>query len=144
MTAKSLGKWVAVCAVLASTVWVPVGAQSGTQSLGSVRLTQAVSANGQSLAAGNYTLRLSNDPVTPVVGQSPDAEKWVEFVQGGQVKGKELATVVPGTEVKQIAEETPPAAGGSKVQMLKGADYVRIWFNRAGTHYLLHLNTAKK
>jgi hypothetical protein len=147
MTAKSLGTWAAVCAGAAWLAGSPVAAQTASQSLGSVRLSQAVTANGQSLPAGTYTLRLSADPVTPVVGQAPESSRWVEFVQGGQVRGKELATVVPSAEVKQIAKMAPPAAGTSKVQVLKGADYLRVWINRAGTHYLLHLAneaTAKK
>ena len=28
--------------------------------------------------------------------------------------------------------------------MLKGADYVRVWINRAGTHYLVHLAAVPK
>jgi hypothetical protein len=119
---------------------VAAEAQSTTQtSLGSIHIPQQVTANGQPLAAGTYTLRLSGDPVTPVVGQTPSQSHWVEFVQGGQVKGKEIATVATAAEVKQIAEMTPPAPGTSKVQTLKGADYVRVWINHGGTHYLLHL-----
>jgi hypothetical protein len=130
----------------------PAGAQTTVstptprsgQSLGSVRLTQAVKANGQDLAAGTYTLRLTSDAVQPVVGQSPDAAQWVEFVQGGQVKGREMATKVPSAEVAQIAEGTPPAAGGSKVQLLKGSEYLRVWLNRGETHYLVHLAANPK
>jgi hypothetical protein len=36
----------------------------------------------------------------------------------------------------------PPASGASKVQMLKGNDDLRIWINRGGTHYLMHLPAA--
>jgi hypothetical protein len=139
--------WAAMCAVLAA-VAVSVEAQS-QMSLGSVRIPTQVTANGQALAAGTYTLRVSADAVAPVVGQTPSASKWIEFVQGGQVKGKEIATVATADDVKQIAEMTPPAAGTAKVQTLKGADYVRVWINHGGTHYLLHLmnaapSTAKK
>jgi hypothetical protein len=28
------------------------------------------------------------------------------------------------------------------VQMLRGNDYLRVWFNRGGTHYLVHLTTG--
>jgi hypothetical protein len=107
-----------------------------------VRFPRAVVANGQPLAAGSYTVRLTGDPVTPVVGQK-DSERWVEFVQGGQVRGKELASVVAPADIKAVAEMTPPAAGTSKVQMLRGADYLRVWVNRGGTHYLVHLSLQK-
>ena len=111
-------------------------------SLGSVTLSKKVMANGQPLAAGTYTVRLSNDNVTSVVGQSPDAEKWVEFVQGGQVKGKELATVVTGPDAKTVLKGKAPAAGAAKVEELKGADYVRVWINKGGSTYLIHLTLA--
>jgi hypothetical protein len=114
-----------------------------TQSLGSVRLPKSVTANGQQLAAGTYSVRVSNDAVTPAVGQAPDSEKWVEFLQNGQVKGKELATVVSAADVKQVAKGKPPAPGTAKVEALKGEDYLRVWLNRAGTQYLIHFNVAK-
>ena len=141
MRAKSLRMWVGICAVVASVA--ALGAQTGGQTaLGTVRVPQQVTANGQPLAAGTYTLRLSADTVAPVVGQPAGESRWVEFLQGTQVKGKEIATVVPSAEVQQIAKMAPPAAGTAKVQVLKGADYLRIWINRAGTHYLVHLTAA--
>ncbi|MGH9330616.1 MAG: hypothetical protein ACRD09_09245, partial [Vicinamibacterales bacterium] len=71
--------------------------------------------------------------------QTEKLERWVEFQQGGQVKGREVVSIVPGAEIGQIADDTPPRPGGSKVQLLKGNDYVRVWINRGGTHYLIHL-----
>jgi hypothetical protein len=121
---------------------VPAGAQSGVQSLGSVTIGRKVMADGQPLAAGTYALRVSAEAVTAVVGQAAEGYKWIEFVQGGQVKGRELATVVPGAEVKQIAKGAPPAAGRTKVELLKGSEYLRVWVNRAGTHYLIHLTVG--
>lgn len=109
--------------------------------LGTVRLPRAVVANGQPLAAGTYTLRMSADPVAPVVGQGPDAAHWVEFVQAGQVKGKELASVVAPADTKVVAKRTPPAPGRPLVQMLRGADYLRVWVNHDGTQYLIHLGS---
>ena len=146
MSTSSALRWVGLCAGLVFGVALTTAnAQTpANTSLGSVRIPQAVKANGQDLPAGTYTLRLTSDAVTPVVGQAPDASQWVEFVQGGQVKGKELATKATAAEVKQIAEMTPPGSGTSKVQMLKGSDYIRVWINRGGTHYLVHLATTAK
>ena len=117
-------------------------AQAAAQSLGSVTLAKKVMANGQPLAPGTYTVRLSSDTVSSVVGQSADAEKWVEFVQGGQVKGKELATVVTGADSKTVLKGKAPAAGSAKVETLKGADYVRVWINKGSATYLIHLTLA--
>ena len=38
-----------------------------------------------------------------------------------------------------VVKDPPPPAGGSKVQTLKGNDYVRVWFNKGGNHYLIYL-----
>jgi hypothetical protein len=127
----------AVAAVAGALSLGSVGAQGG-ESLGSLRLPRAAMANGQELAAGTYTARLSSDAVTRVVGQPPEGMVWVEFVQGGQVRGRELATVVSPPDVKLVAKGTPPAPGAARVQMLRGNDYLRAWFNRGGTQYLIH------
>ena len=130
-------------AVLSAVLALPAAASAQSESLGTVRIPTSVSANGQPLAAGTYTLRLSSDPVTPVIGQGPQAARWVEFVQDGQDKGKELASVVDPADVKAVAKRNPPAAGRPMVQALRGADYMRVWVNRAGTQYLIHLTTTK-
>lgn len=115
----------------------------GTQALGSVRVPRAAVANGEALAAGTYSVRLASGAVPGAVGQTPDESKWVEFVQGTQVRGKEVATVMTADEVKKIAETSIPAPGTSKVQVLKGEEYLRVWINRANTHYLVHLALSK-
>jgi hypothetical protein len=130
------------CAAALLVLPARASAQANAQSLGSVTINKKVMANGQSLAAGTYTVRLSSDSVTSVVGESADSEKWVEFVQGGQVKGKELATVVTSADVKTVSKEKAPSAGTARVDMLKGADYLRVWINHGGTHYLIHLTLA--
>jgi hypothetical protein len=125
---------------MALMAWMPasLAAQTAT-TLGTVRLSRGVMADGKALPAGSYSLRVSADPVATVVGQGGDKAKWVEFVQGGQVKGRELASVIPSAEVKQVVKGASPAAGGVKVELLKGAEYIRIWANRGGNHYLVHL-----
>ena len=142
MSARTIRMWMAAIAATASVAIAPLAAQSAGTPLGSVQLPRPVTADGKPLAAGSYTLRLSDDPVAPVVGQSPQASHWVEFVRGGQVKGRELATVVSAADVKAVAKMAPPAAGSARVQMLKGEDYVRVWIHRGGTHYLIHLAVA--
>ncbi len=118
--------------------------QTGAQSIGSVRLGQAVRANGQALPAGTYTLRLTSETPAAVVGQAPSSARWVEFVQGGQVRGRELATVVSAADISIVGKtKTPPGPGSARVHELRGGDYVRIWLNSGGTHYLVHLAAAK-
>jgi hypothetical protein len=124
-------------------VQAPAGAQSAGQTLGSVNVNRSVIANGQPLAAGTYTLRLLPDELSKVVGQTPSESKWVEFVRGGKVVGKEVATVLTAAEARAVNKGMGPASGGSKTQLLKGNEYLRIWVNRGGTHYLVHLAVAK-
>lgn len=112
-------------------------------SLGSVTLKTAVMADGQRLGAGTYQVRLTGDAPKPAVGQTPESERYVEFVSGGKVVGREVATIVPQTEIGEVAKGPRPAAGGSRVDMLKGNDYVRVWINRSGMNYIVHMPPAK-
>jgi hypothetical protein len=99
-----------------------------------------VSADGKPLPAGTYQVRLTTQEAGPAaVGVTEKLERWVEFVQGGSVKGREVVSIVPQAEVKMVVKDPPPPAGASKVQTLKGNDYVRVWFNKAGNHYLIYL-----
>jgi hypothetical protein len=117
----------------------PATAPSGEVALGSVRLTKSVKADGKALAAGTYTVRLTAQAATPnAAGQSQGLERWVEFVQGGQVKGREVVTIIPQSELSHVQKDTPPGPNSSKFETLKGGDYMRLWINRAGNHYLVH------
>ena len=116
---------------------------AGEMALGTVRITHSAKADGKPLPAGSYQVRLTAQTAKPeAVGTSETLERWVEFVQGGQVKGREVVTIVPQAEIKMVVKDAPPASGGSKVQMLRGNEYVRVWINRGGNHYLIHLPVA--
>ena len=122
---------------------VPVAAQGGANtSLGSVTLSRRVTADGQPLAAGTYQVRLSTDTPKPAVGQSPEGERYVEFLRSGKVVGRELATVISDADAKAVVKGPAPARGGSRVDLLKGNDYVRVWINRGGTNYIIHMPPA--
>lgn len=129
----------AAVAVVAGAAALAHPAPQQAQALGSVTLPRAVMANGETLAAGTYTVRVSTQAVPAAVGLSSESSTWLEFVQGGQVRGRELASVLSEAQViQQVVESRPPASGSSKVEMLKGNEYLRVWINRGGTHYLVH------
>ena len=111
-------------------------------SLGTVTLSRRVMADGQLLPAGAYQVRLTADAPSPLVGQSPDASRYVEFLRGGKVVGRALATVISNADASQVVKGPRPSAGGSRVELLKGNDYVRVWINRSGTNYLIHMPPA--
>jgi hypothetical protein len=117
-------------------------APAAGSSLGSVTLAKRVMADGQPLAAGTYQVRLSADVPKPGAGQTAEAERYVAFVRGGKVVGREVASVVSNADIASIVDGPRPANGGSRVDTLKGDDYVRVWINRGGMHYIIHMPPA--
>jgi hypothetical protein len=118
-------------------------APSGDLLLGTVRLPKAVTADGKPLPAGTYQVRLTGQEAgPPAVGITEPLERWVEFLQGKTVKGREVVSIVPAAEAKLVAKDAPPPPNGVKVQTLKGNDYIRVWINKGGNHYLVHLPTG--
>jgi hypothetical protein len=115
---------------------------TGEMQLGSVHIPKPVKVDGKTLPAGTYQVRLTAQPATPpAVGQTPAAERYVELVQRGQVKARDVVTIVPQSEIDKVQKDAPPRPNGVKVETLKGGDYVRVWINKGGNHYLLHLPT---
>jgi hypothetical protein len=116
---------------------------TGELKLGTVTLPKTVKADGKPLPAGTYEVRVTAQPATPAAaGETPAAERWAEFVQQGQVKGREVVTIVTKAEANVVQKDTPPAPNAAKVETLKGGDYVRVWFNKDGNYYLFHLPTS--
>jgi hypothetical protein len=118
---------------------------TGETSLGSVNLTRSVMADGKPLKAGTYQVRLTSQDASPAV-PGIKMERWVEFLQGGKVAGREVVSIVPQSELKDLMpgpDNLPRAgAGSARVELLKGNDYVRVWINRGGVHYLIHMPPA--
>jgi hypothetical protein len=116
---------------------------TGELALGTVKLTKKVTADGKPLAAGTYQVRLTaQEAESKAQGATASYERWVEFLQGGQVKGREVVSIVPAADASKVAKEPAPAPGRAKVEQLKGDDYLRVWINKGGNHYLIHLVTA--
>jgi hypothetical protein len=102
-----------------------------------------VTADGKPLPAGTYTVKVTAQEAKPeAVGTTEPLERWAEFSQGGAVKGREVVTIVPQAEIKMVVKDAPPPPGTSKVQTLKGNDYLRVWVNKGGNHFLIHLPTG--
>ena len=113
--------------------------ETGQLTLGSVHIPKPVKADGKPLPSGTYQVRLTPQSATPdAKGQSASLERWVEFMKGGKVAGREVVTIIPQSEIDKVQKDTPPHANSSKVETLKGGDYVRLWINKGGNHYLVH------
>ncbi len=115
-------------------------APTGDLALGTVRVPRRVMADGKALAAGTYRVRLTAEEAS---GRAPGAtasyERYVEFVQNGQVKGREVASIVADADIAKVANGPKPAQGASRVEMLRGNEFLRVWINRGSYHYLIHL-----
>jgi hypothetical protein len=119
------------------------GVPTGETALGSVNIPRAVLADGKPLPAGTYQVRLTAQTAQPqVAGQDPSLERWVEFLRGGKVVGREVVSIVPAADVSQL-QPGPDLPGrqptGARVEMLKGNEFLRVWINRAGVNYFIHL-----
>jgi hypothetical protein len=119
-------------------------APTGEVALGTFRLPKAVTSDGKPLPAGTYTARVTAQEAKPeAVGTTEPLERWAEFSQGKTVRGREVVVIVPESEIKMVVKDAPPRAGGpAKVQTLRGNDYIRVWFNRAGNHFLIYFPTG--
>jgi hypothetical protein len=115
---------------------------TGEMALGSITLPKSVKVDGKTLPAGTYQIKLTAQAANPpAAGQTANAERFVELSQKGQVKARDVVTIVPQSEIDKVQKDAPPATGAAKVQLLKGGDYLRVWINKGGNHYLLHLPT---
>ena len=120
-----------------------VNVPSGAAELGTVTLPRRVMANGSSLDAGDYSVHLTNQEASPdTVGALAVLERWVEFRQDGDVKGREVASIVPSSEIGDVAKTAPPGPGASRVEMLRGDEFLRVWINHEGTSFLIHLSVG--
>ena len=134
MAASSSVAWAGQTAP--GTVNVP----TGEVDLGSVELPRRVMADGRTLASGTYDLRVTADSANPdAPGQLAVLERWVEFRQGDEVKGREVVSIVPQSEIDGVAKTAPPGSGTSRVELLKDNEYLRVWVNQNDTHYFIHL-----
>ena len=113
---------------------------AGELALGSVRVPKGLKADGKELPAGTYRVKLTAEEATSKApGATAAYERYVEFMQGSEVKGREVVSIVPSADIGKVAKGKGPAPGASRVERLRGDDYVRVWINRGGNHYLIHL-----
>ena len=106
---------------------------------GEIALRSAVLANGEELAAGTYLLSLAEDSPSPS-GTGPSG-RWVEFVDGDIIAGRGLAVVIADSEIGEVSD-SGSLRNEARVAVLKEGDYVRVWLNRDGVNYLVHLPPA--
>jgi hypothetical protein len=113
---------------------------AGELALGTVKVPKGVKADGKPLAAGMYHVRLTAEEAAgKAPGATPSYERYVEFLKGKEVVAREVVSIVPSADIAKVAKDKPPAPGATRVDKLRGDDYYRVWINRGGNHYLIHL-----
>ena len=110
---------------------------------GGFDLPRRAYATGQPLEPGPYRVRLTDESAPVVDQEPPTTTRWVEFLheEDGSLAGRALAAVVPDSEIGEIAVDWVPR-NQVRVDELQGGDYVRVWLNRSGSSYLVHMPTA--
>ena len=78
--------------------------------LGTVHLTKKVMADGKPLAPGTYQVRLTSDAPKPAIGETPNAEKYVEFLRSGKVVVED--ELVAGAQADVVAPDLIAATDG--------------------------------
>ena len=114
-------------------------ARTDANVLATVRITTTVLANGAPLPPGTYDVRLTQERPTPAVGQSWEARQWVEFVAKGTVVGREIAEVLRDNELPPVGASSLRVPDGTRVEMLKGGEFLRVSVKRDGVRYLVYL-----
>jgi hypothetical protein len=117
----------------------PVRAPSDADVLATVRIAVAVRAGGNPLPVGTYDIRLTQEHPTPLPGQSRDAQQWVEFVADGTVIAREIAEVLRDDDLPAVGASSQAVRPGTRVEMLKGGESLRISVKRDRERYLIYL-----
>ncbi len=82
---------------------------------GTIYISHAVKADDRLLDAGTYRVRLTGEPLKAAVGETPNLEQRVEFLQGDRVKAKAVAS-------DQVSSRSPvPRSGGPVIRRFRAA-----------------------
>jgi hypothetical protein len=125
-------------------------AQSGADSkananiLTTVRIVVPVTAGETTLPAGTYELRLTGERPAPPVGQAQNAQEWVEFIKGGTVIAREAAEILYDDDLPSEGASSQKARPGTRVEILKGGEFLRISVKREHDRYLIYLPVKRE
>jgi hypothetical protein len=136
-----MGSTLSAVVALTLTMASPSTSQQSTDAnvLATVRIPTAVMVNGTPLPAGTYVIRRTQERPTAPAGQSSDAQRWVEFVADGKVVAREIAEVLRDDDLPQVGASSRPVVSGTRVDMLKGGEFLRISVKRDRERYLVYL-----
>ena len=88
-------------------------------------------------------VRLTGEHPTPRVGQPRNAQESVEFVVNGKVVARDVAEILYDDDLPSIGASSQRAKTGTRVELLKGGEFLRISVQRERERYLIHLPLQK-
>lgn len=130
-----------VCALSAGRPIAAFGgvANADANVLDTVRIGVAVAAGGTLLPPGTYELRLTGEHPDPPIGQPRNAQEWIEFIKDGKVVAREAAEILYDDDLTPVGASSQKARPGTRVEMLKGGEFLRISVKRERDRYLIYL-----
>ena len=114
---------------------------TGQLALGSVHIPKGVKADGKALRGRHLSGAAdAADTATPdAKGQTGIARALGRVREGRQGRRPRGRHDHPAGRDRARSRRTRRRkANSSKVETLKGGDYVRLWINKGGNHYLVH------
>jgi len=114
-------------------------AKADANRLTTVGISTAVMAGGASLPAGTYELRLTGQSPVPIGDEQRIVREWVEFVANGKVVAREVAEILYDDNLPSIGASSQRVPSGTRVEMLKGGEFLRISVKRENVRYLIYL-----
>lgn len=115
----------------------------GNDVAASVQIPVTVLADGKPLPPGRYSLRLTAERSAPLPGQPAGAQQSVELMADGKVVAREIAEVLKDEDLPIEGASSQHVQNGTRVEMLKGGEFLRISVKRDGARYLLYLPIAR-
>ena len=88
-------------------------------------------------------VRLTGERPAPLPGQPAGAQQWVELLADGKVVARESAEVLKDEDLPAEGASSQHVQNGTRVEMLKGGEFLRISVKRDGARYLLYLPIAR-
>ena len=132
------------CALSASSLTAQVHRSSdGAGVLTTVRISAPVLAGGAPLPAGTYEIRLTGEHPGPLAGEQRNSQESVEFVADGKVVAQEVAEIVYDDDLPTEGAPSQRVRSGTRVEMLKGGEFLRISVKRERERYLIYLPVQK-
>jgi hypothetical protein len=115
----------------------PVSADASV--LATVRITKPVKAGGTPLPPGTYELRLTGEHPVSATNEQRHDQEWVEFASNGKVVARELAEIQYDDDLPAVGASSEKARDGTRVEMLKDGEFLRISVKREDNRYLIYL-----